>query len=198
MKKIAMLFTALCVTTGAFAQFEKGRMLVGGSLEADFTTERSKFDGNSNRTGKYSEFSLDPQFGIFIIDNLAVGGAIGLSTYTYKEDDSDYKYVSNELTIEPMARYYLPQGIFFQGMFILGSSSDKSTNNGNTNKDKYAVSGFALSAGYAYFLMDNVTVEPQLGYRSKGYKDKSNDVKDVDAGLFIRIGFQIYFRNKGA
>jgi hypothetical protein len=194
MKKITMLITLLCITAMAYAQFEKGTMLVGGSLGADFTTEKAKFSGNSITTGKYVEFSLDPQFGIFIIDNLAVGGALGFSTYTYNEEGDDYKYVSNEITIEPMVRYYLAQGIFFQGRFILGTSTDKTTEDGTTDKDPYTVSGFSLAAGYAYFLGDHVAIEPQLGYQSLGYKHKDTDVKFNDAGIYVRVGLQIYLR----
>jgi hypothetical protein len=128
------------------------------------------------------------------MDNLAVGGAIGLSLYSYKEDDSDYKYVSNEITLEPAARYYLPQNIFFQARFIIGTNTDKDVEGSVTDKDTYTVSGFSLSAGYAYFLTDNIAVEPMLGFDSKGYKNNSTDRKFVDAGLFIRVGFQIYLK----
>jgi hypothetical protein len=51
----------------------------------------------------------------WVIDQLAVGGGIGISTNSYKEDDTDFKSVTHEFTIQPMARYYLQPGIFFQG-----------------------------------------------------------------------------------
>jgi outer membrane protein len=192
MKKIAILLAAWCITMSAYAQFEKGNKLVGGSLGADFTTDKTKVDGTTYTNGRNVNFSFDPQVAYFVINNLAVGGALGFSTESYKEDDSDYKSVDNEITIQPVARYYLSQGIFFQGNFIVGSAKNKVTDNGDTDETKYNVSGWSLSAGYAYFLNDHVAIEPQLGYSGKGYKNKENDVKYVDNGLYIRVGFQIY------
>ena len=192
MKKITILLATCFITLGAYAQFEKGNKLVGGALGADFTTNKTKYDGSTFTNGQYVSFSLDPQIAYFVIDNLAVGGALGFSTDTYKEDDSDYKSVDNEITIQPVVRYYLSQGIFFQGNFIVGSAKSKVTEDGTTDETKYNVSGWSLSAGYAFFLNDHVAIEPRLGYSGKGYKNKENDVKSVDNGLYIRVGFQIY------
>jgi len=192
MKQITILLVMCCISMSAFAQFEKGRKLVGGSLALSFTTDKTKYDGSTFTNGQYVDFSLDPLAGYFVIDNLAVGAGLGFSTSSYKEDDSDYKSVSNEITIQPVVRYYLEQGVFFQGNFIVGSAKDKETDNGTTNETKYGVSGWSLSAGYAYFLNDFVAIEPQVGYSAKGYKDKDSEVKYLDSGLYLRVGFQIY------
>jgi hypothetical protein len=193
MKRITTLLIALCAVASAYGQYEKGNFLVGGSIGMEFTTSKIKFDGNSTTDYKDTDFSVDPMAAIFVINNLAVGGALGFSSSTYKEDD-DYKYVSTEITIEPMARYYLPQNIFFQARGILGSSTDKEDDAGTIDKDKYGVTGFSLGVGYAYFLGENVAVEPLVGYESKGYKHKDTDVKYVYGGMFLSIGFQIYLR----
>ena len=194
MKKVSMLILAICSAVAAFGQFEKGNFLVGGSIGLDLTTSKVKFDGNSQTDHKDTDFSMDPMAAIFVIDNLAVGAALGFSSSTYKEDGTDYKETTTEFTFEPMARYYLPQNVFFQGRGILGNATDKEVDGGTTDKDKYGVSGFSLGAGYAYFLGENVAVEPLIGYESKGYKNKDTDVRFVEGGLFIRIGFQIYLR----
>jgi len=194
MKQIILVLMASCLAIGAFAQFEKGTMMVGGSFGADFKTNKSKYDGNTYTNGNYVDVSFDPQFGIFVIDNLAVGGGLGMSTSAYKEDDSDYKSVTNEFTIQPMVRYYLKQGIFFQGKLMFGGAKDKTTNNGNTDVTKYNVNGWSLAAGYAIFLNNIVAIEPQIGYGGKGYRNKDTDVKSIDNGLFLRVGFQIYLR----
>jgi len=183
-----------CLAMGAYAQFEKGTMMIGGSFGADFTTNKSKYDGNSVTNGKYVDVSFDPQFGIFVINNLAVGGGIGISTSSYKEDDTDFKSVTHEFTIQPMVRYYLEPGIFFQGKMMFGGAIDKDSENGETDKTEYAVNGWSLSAGYAIFLNNIVAIEPQLGYGGKGYRNKDTEVKSVDSGIFLRVGFQIYLR----
>lgn len=192
MKKVAILLAVCCISTVAFAQFEKGNKLVGGSFGLSFTTDKTKDDGTTYTNGHYVRFSLDPQVGYFVINNLAIGGTFGFSTESYKEDGSDYKSVDNEITIQPFVRYYLPQRVFFQGNFIAGNAKNKITNNGNTDETKYGVSGWSLSAGYAFLLNDHVAIEPQLGYSGKGYRNKENDVKYLDNGLYIRVGFQIY------
>ena len=189
-----MVLLASCLAIGAYAQFEKGTMMVGGSFGADFKTNKSKYDGNTYTNGKYVDVSFDPQFGIFVINKLAVGGGFGMSTSAYKDDESDYKSVSNEFTVQPMARYYLDPGIFFQGKLMFGGAKDKTRNNGDTDETEYAVNGWSLSAGYAIFLNNVVAIEPQLGYGAKGYRNKDTDVKSVDSGIFLRVGFQIYLR----
>ena len=194
MKKFVMVLLASCLAVGAYAQFEKGTMMVGGSFGADFKTNKSKYDGNTYTNGKYVDVSFDPQFGIFVINRLAVGGGFGVSTSAYKDDESDYKSVTNEFTVQPMVRYYLDPGIFFQGKLMFGGAKDKTRNNGNTDETEYAVNGWSLSAGYALFLNNVVAIEPQLGYGAKGYRNKDTDVKSVDSGIFLRVGFQIYLR----
>ena len=194
MKRFVMVLLTSCLAMGAYAQFEKGTMMIGGSFGADFTTNKSKYDGNSVTNGKYVDVSFDPQFGIFVINNLAVGGGIGISTSSYKEDDTDFKSVTHEFTIQPMVRYYLEPGIFFQGKMMFGGAIDKDSENGETDKTEYAVNGWSLSAGYPIFLNNVVAIEPQLGYGGKGYRNKDTEVKSVDSGIFLRVGFQIYLR----
>ncbi len=194
MKRFVMVLLTSCVVIGANAQFEKGTMMVGGSFGADFTTNKSKYDGNSYTNGKYVDVSFDPQFGIFVINNLAVGGGIGISTSSFKEDDTDFKSVTHEFTIQPMARYYLQPGIFFQGKLMFGGATDKDVENGDTDKTEYAVNGWSLSVGYPIFLNNVVAIEPQLGYGGKGYRNKDTEVRSVDSGIFLRVGFQIYLR----
>ena len=194
MKKFVMVLLTSCLAIGASAQFEKGTLLVGGSFGADFKTNKSKYDGNTYTNGKYVDVSFDPQFGIFVINNLAVGGGLGMSTSAYNDDDSDYRSVTNEFTIQPMVRYYLDPGVFFQGKLMFGGAKDKTRDNGDTDETEYSVNGWSLSAGYAFFLNNVVAIEPQLGYGGKGYRNKDTDVKSVDSGIFLRVGLQIYLR----
>jgi len=44
--------------------------------------------------------------------------------------------------------------------------------------------------------MKHVAVEPQIGYGSASQKAKVSGNKNIDSGLFIRIGLQIYLRKK--
>lgn len=196
MKKFTILVIAMCATLGAYAQYNQGRMLVGGSLGFSAQTQKTKFDGNSQTDGKWTSFSLEPQFGYFVIDNLAVGASLDLGLSKWNDqDDSDNDYSSTSIEFTPTVRYYLPQNIFFQGQVGFGTSKDK-YGSGNVDEDKYSNLSWALAVGYAYFLNDNVAVEPMVGYGSTAQKNKDTDVKYVDNGLFLRVGLQVYLGNK--
>jgi outer membrane protein len=193
------IFTLLVVfgSFGAFAQFEQGTMLVGGDFGLEFTTQKAKGNGQTSTLGKSSEFSFNPDFGYFVIDNLAVGANLGLSLTSYKSDGSAYKYTTNSLTVGPFVRYYFPVKIFLQGNLGIGTMKSKDDNNGDIDENKYSVFGTSLGAGYALMLNDNVAIEPLIGYQSISQKDKSTgapDGKYVDSGIFVRVGFQIYLR----
>jgi hypothetical protein len=195
MKKFTILAFALFATIGAYAQYNQGRMLVGGSLGFSTQTEKTKFDGTTRTDGKWTSFSLEPQFGYFIIDNLAVGASLDLGLSKWKdEDDSDDDYSTTSIEFTPTVRYYLPQNIFFQGQVGFGTSKDK-YGSGSVDEDKYNTFSFALAAGYAYFLNDNVAIEPIIGYGSTSHKDKDSDAKYINNGLFLRVGLQVYLGN---
>jgi outer membrane protein len=192
MKKTTILLFAIFATFGAYAQYNQGRMLVGGSLGFSTQTEKSKYDGNTQTDGNWTSFSLEPQFGYFVIDNLAVGATLdfGLSKWN-DEVDSDDDVSSTSIEFTPTVRYYLPQNIFFQGQVGFGAAKYK-YGSGTVDEEKYNTLSFALAAGYAYFLTDNVAVEPMIGYGSYREKDKDSDVKNINNGLFLRVGLQVY------
>jgi hypothetical protein len=170
-------------------------MLVGGSLGFSTQTEKTKYDGNTQTDGKWTSFSLEPQFGYFVITNLAVGASLDLGLSKWKDEadgDDDYSVTSIEFT--PTVRYYLLQNIFFQGQVGIGTAKYK-YGSGNIDEDKYSTLSFALAAGYAYFLSDNVVIEPMIGYGSNRETKKDTDVKNINNGLFLRVGLQVYLGN---
>jgi outer membrane protein len=195
MKKITILMIMLCASVAAFAQFEQGRMLVGGSLGFDTQKETDKYGSTSQKYGTYTSFSLAPQFGYFIIDNLAVGGTIDLSLSKFKPEDDDVEgRTSTSIEIQPTVRYYLPQGIFFQGQFGIGTQKTKYTEENISEEYKDAITSFGVAAGYAFFLNDNIAIEPLVGYarRTEKEKDSSPTYKEIYSGLFLRVGIQVY------
>ena len=196
MKKFTILAIALCATIGTYAQYSQGRMLAGGSVEFSTTTSKVKGSGNSVTLGKSTSFSFAPQFGYFIIDNLAVGASLDLSLSKWKDEfDDDDNSSSTSIEIQPTVRYYLPQNIFFQAQVGLGTAKEKE-GSGNVQEFKYNTFSWAIAAGYAFFLNDNVALEPILGYGAQSLNNKDNDVKFTDGGLFLRVGLQVYLGNK--
>jgi outer membrane protein len=195
MKKVTLLVVALFASLGAFAQFNKGRMIVGGTAEFSTNTNKNRSGGTTVTNGTTTSLSISPNFGYFVIDNLAVGASLGLSLSKWNSKGSNGTD-SNTTSINfgPFARYYLPFGLFFQGKFNLGTR--KTTYDELFDDNKYNTSSFALSAGYPIFLSDNVALEPEVGYRTSRFKASDSNAKDIDSGIFMRIGFQIYLGKK--
>jgi outer membrane protein len=195
MKKIVTVIALALICSGAYAQFNQGRYLVGGAVGFSATTGKAKSNSATSTIGHYTSFSVNPNVGYFVIDNLAVGAGLGLGVSTSKGDGNDNsKHTNTKFTLTPFARYYLDPGIFFQAQVGFGSESDKDKNNGSntTTTTKYGVFNWALAAGYAYFLNDYVAIEPMVGFKSESLKNKDADVKGIDSGLFINIGLQVY------
>jgi outer membrane protein len=195
MKKIAFFAIAMFASLGVFAQFNQGRMLVGGSAEFRTTADKDKTGSTTVKNGNQTSLSIAPSFGYFVINNLAVGLALdmGLSKWNAKTSGGVDNSTSS-VSFQPFVRYYLPMGVFFQGKFSVGTS--KITFEEDFEDRKYNTSGLALSAGYAFFLSDNVALEPELGYRTSKYKETNSSEKNIDSGIFLRVGFQIYLGNK--
>lgn len=189
MKKLVLTAFALTMFNVAFAQFNKGRMLVGGAVGFQTTTEKQT-STITTPTIKENTFSLSPNFGYFVIDKLAVGLNFNLSNTTekYSGGGYDYKFTTQSFIASPFVRYYFGPGIFAQGQYGIGSA--KSGDDSNTTK--YSESQWSLGVGYAYFLNDNVAIEPSVKYQSSVLKEKGQDTKDTNSGIAINIGFQIY------
>ncbi|HEY8933680.1 MAG TPA: outer membrane beta-barrel protein [Cyclobacteriaceae bacterium] len=193
MKKIGLLMAFAVIFSASFAQTEQGRMMVGGSLGLVGNTAKAKNNNTTTTQNKEVAFSLTPQFGYFVINNLAIGLGLNLSSDTYKVPNTDYKSNTTAFQVQPFVRYYLPMKIFFQGTAGIGSSRDKTTNYNNvTTTSKSGVSSLSLGAGYAWFLNNNVAIEPFVGYSTQRTKPENSSTKYLDSGLFLKVGFQIY------
>jgi outer membrane protein len=194
MKKVSLvLFFLSVVTTVSWGQFTQGNILLGGTtgLSANFMTEKSKSGGTTSTDGKQTSFSLQPAAGYFVMDNLAVGAALDLSTSSFKPDGGGGKRNLSQLLLSPFARYYFDK-FYGQASINFGSSKEEFSSGNVTVTDKNGLSGWSLAGGYAFFLNESVTFEPQIGYGSLTSKDKDTDNKDISAGLFIRLGVFVY------
>jgi outer membrane protein len=195
MKKITILVIALASSFGALAQYNQGRMLVGGSFELSTRTFKTR-DGNQTTTrGTQTVFNLSPRFGYFIIDNLAIGAGVGLGLVKWNSKNNGTDYNTSSISFQPFARYYLPVNVFFHGELGIGTSRTRYEDQ-NFNDEQRNIFNLALGAGYALFLTDNVAVEPTLMYKFSRSKYDDEDEKDTDSGLFLGVGFQIYLGNK--
>lgn len=194
MKKL-ILFCLLLASFISQAQFEKGRILAGGSGSLSIVTDKNKVGTTTVVTGTNVNFGLSPRVGYFIMDNLAVGAELqfGVSSFNPKGSGSSNSSSVSAL-LGPFARYYLEPGIFFQGGFGLGTQSNHFPSGTTTVETKFVITTINLGVGYALFLNDHVAVEPMITYQSRGSREIDSDpvAKDVDNGLYLSVGLQVY------
>lgn len=167
MKKILFAIFLFSAST-LKAQTDKGNLMAGGQLTL-----------NTNKDG--SDFRFNPQFGVFVANNFAVGAEL---TFDYSKAGV---ISSNEFGIGPFARYYFGKS---QTKPFLVTSVDYLVQSSRINNLKTSATGWALlaGAGFAAFITRNVAVEAIAGYR---YADYSNT--DGSGGLNLSLGFQLYF-----
>lgn len=169
MKKIMMTVAAAALFSVANAQTSQNDWMVGGNFRL-------------NTSNNNTQIGFSPNAGLFVIDNLAIGGNFSLN-YS--------KSGNNKVTdfgVGPFVRYYFTtetQSVrpLLHGTFNYISSKSKigpvsSTNNG-TN--------FFLGGGAAIFISPNVSIDALMGYERTKYKNF-----DGSGGFAFNIGFQVY------
>lgn len=193
MKKVILTSFVVCSFLSSFGQFNKGRILIGGTGALSFKTDKSTSGNTTTTTGKTTTFSLAPTVGYFFVDNFAAGLGVSLEVDGFKSQISNTKLTSTTFQLSPFVRYYLKPGIFFQGSFGVGAS--KSAQSGTTTSDRSSgVSSWSLGAGYAWFLNDYVAIEPTIGYNTTIKKE--GDFKYINGGFGINVGIQVYLGAK--
>jgi hypothetical protein len=201
MKKILLTLLVFVTFYAAFGQFVKqGAMMAGGTVSFVSSTDKNKTGGVTVTNGTSTIFSLAPNFGYFLANNLALGTALQLSFG--KSDPGNPNYGRSNFTaisLVPFVRYYLNMGIFFQGEFGVGSVRSKSTILGNANTiEKISSSSWSIATGYTIFINENVAIEPMLDYGNSMSRSKSSTIerKSIHPSLVLKLGLQIYLRKK--
>jgi hypothetical protein len=173
MKKIYVYVLAMCCGYGAMAQTEQGNWLVGGN----FTI---------NTVRNSTTIAFNPTAGYFVMNNLAVGGSVGLEFDKFGENKT------TSFGIGPLVRYYFGQKNikpFLNGEFSFISQKLKLP--GSTNTENGI--NYFLGAGLAGFLNENVALEGVAGYNHTKIKDIEGD-----GGFLFRVGFQVYLHPRTA
>lgn len=173
MKKIYMYLCAVCCGYGALAQTEQGSWLIGGNLVLN--------TGDNSTT-----FAISPTAGYFVINNLAVGGNVGLSFSKFGENKT------TRFGIGPLTRYYFGRrNIRPFGHGEINFTSEKLKVPGTTNTENGIE--YLLGLGLAGFINQSVALETLAGYTHSKIKGR-----DGDGGFEMRIGFQVYLNPRRA
>ncbi len=172
MKKILASILLCFMLVWANAQTEKGDWMVGGSFRL-------------NTSNNNTEIALAPDAGIFVADNLAIGGNLAL---VYAKSGNAK---TTTFGIGPFVRYYFTHDNIrpiLHGSLNFTSEKTKitgypsSTNNG-TN--------YFLGGGAAIFISDQVSIDGLMGYYHSKFKGFNGG-----GGFALSIGFQVYLLRK--
>jgi outer membrane protein len=224
MKKILMLVTVFCFLAFQVinAQTDKGRIIVGISSTASLSGKGSDImglgfsstkyvspSGTSSAADKSSFLNLIPKVGYFIIDNLAAGLDLTISTYATKYSDKT-KSTGTLLCVGPFARYYVPLNLdkfrpFAELNAGIGGTKSKYTSSSTTLSSEHKSGVFLIGfwAGMAMPLGDRVTFDAMLGYNHVTYSTKatsetggSGKTKEKTGTFGVKMGFVVFFDMK--
>lgn len=162
MKKLIGILSLVALTFSANAQINSGTIITGGF--ASFNHRMYNDDAKSKST----ILTLQPQFGIAVVDDFVVGAWFRMSAL---KDISSW-------SVSPFIRYYMNN---FYAQAGYGYSYSKVAN----YTSEGSIIDFEL--GYAAFLNNNVALEPALYYNGV-FRGKQYSHSDFG----IKLGLQIY------
>ena len=133
------------------------------------TTGLADFGQREKITGAF--YHIQPGFGFFVHENVALGLFINVSSFGY----NDYPYTA--FGLGPFMRV-MADNIFFQASFDFGLVTD----------EIFPYSKITIAGGYALHLSKSFALEPQLFYTGHNESGRSFDFD----GLGIGLGLQFY------
>jgi hypothetical protein len=167
-----LLLSSLAVS----AQVEKGRYLVGGSVDISQLMQGETRNFN---------LSLTPQFGVFVVKGFAIGGRYSFgvaSRRVFNEKEQQYMPSTVFTTaVGPELSYYPGKRALKGAISAYGNYTvyTRLYNGDVNNKNGFAVGGFL---GMAYFFNENVMLKSGMYINTSGYEG------DFPA---TRIGFSV-------
>jgi hypothetical protein len=219
MKKLTLIFVMLI---GLFslpvikAQTSAGTMLIGLSsgfnIAGEFSTGSdlmsigffsTKYKSNASGytepdPDKTTNLNLMPKFGMFVVDNLAVGLDVTAAYSQNKSGGSSNKSTITLLMAGPFVRYYIHANKvlpFIEGSATFGSAKLKDEYEGGSDESKTALHSFGGGLGVAVPLGEKVTLDVMAGYTSltlKAKKDNPDDARMVMGSFGIKLGFVVF------
>lgn len=201
MKKILLSAMALMAFSFASAQetsnvptnsngFRMGDFFVTGSVGVG---SQSTGDNKSN------SFNISPRVGYFLMDNIAVGAALGYeSGKTKSPGEPDFK--QNEFSIGVFGRYYVTPATGFSLFGQLGLDYIHATSEWDVpGAPKNSSNAFqiGLAPGVNYFVSSNFALEATFGILSfrTDSPDEGDNTDNFNLGLnFTNINLGLIYR----
>jgi Outer membrane protein beta-barrel domain len=204
---LIVLVGSLMVLNPVQAQLEKGTFMAGiassvhlagsatGSELMSLGYASTKY--GSSDAYKTTTFNLMPRGGYFVIDKLAVGLDVILSTYTQKSSDDGSRQTSTMIEAAPFVRYYYPLSkvnLFGEATVGFGTENSKYKYGTSESNYKYGIFMFGVGAGAAVPIGEKVSFDTMVGYINSTWKDKDDESsgKEKTSGVLLRMGFIVY------
>ncbi len=201
MKKLLLILVALLCTVSVYTQTEKGRMFVGGYLNLSTSSQASNDTLNNDKYSSFG-FQINPGFGYFIKNNIAIGGNLNFGIDNSSQDfeysglmPNTTTYKNNNLTIgaDIYAQFYkkiVPN--FF--VFITGSvdymheAQKVESSNSNPNYTNpypiqhHQVNDITISIfpGLVYFITPKLGIQTSFGNLHYTYSMNKNTTLTYD------------------
>jgi hypothetical protein len=191
----ANYYTSLFKTNGMNFGSE---WVTGITVDGDDDDDNGNDYWDKDQKSKISNFNLAGQFGYFIANGLLAGLGIeygSFSDMSYQQD-SDYdgdgrddertsKTKMNSLAFSPFAKYYIPVGnnaLFISSSYTFGSLNQSSetefdyTSAPDQEDDEEGepvkTSRLEFGSGMAFFLTENISLEPSVNYALNTYSEE--------------------------
>lgn len=198
---VFILFALLNLSVTSFGQTEKGNMILGGAIDLESTT----FTQDNRSDQKTFSFNFNPAVSYLVVDNLAVGLVMPISTSKQTQDGYENRK-SQSIAVGPKLRYYIPfdrLAVFPEISYTIGGGKlaapyfDFDTGATSVRTEKYGLSNVSIGFGLSYFLNRNIAIESIVSYNKiKRDYDNNNTIDPETSTLAFDIGFQIYFQTK--
>ncbi|MDN4164070.1 outer membrane beta-barrel protein [Cytophagales bacterium LB-30] len=202
MKKVILgIALAMGVSLSTFAQIGAGKMFAGGGLGISTSSDKNITDGTTTEGPKNFDLAINPSFGYFVSDNLAIGLGISFTSSSSKFDAGagEIKNSNNLFGLRPMVRYYkgFSETFFAYVEGSVGFSTGKGkTTGGGTTTENSNISNFGINVapGFAFFPTEKYAFELQfnlLGFNRFVDKDPTDTAnRDIDSGF--NVGFNSF------
>jgi outer membrane protein len=199
MKKLLFMSIMICSSITLFAQKEetktkptdKGNFIVDGSVNFSTNNSKSEQDGFNSSENNWYNIGINPKAAYFIADRLALGleASFGYSNNEFTDSNGNKSSGnSTSITVGPLLRYYLVNGIF--GQASLGFGTNKGESDGFENKNDFF--SYQIGLGYAIFLNEHISIEPIISYNHHKSTNNQFNFETTNSGFMLGAGFSIY------
>lgn len=151
------------------------------------------FKVSGSESTDLNQFGLAVSGGYAIQDNLFILGQVGAQSFKFGEMNFSF------FSLGGGARYYLPNNFYAGAGLLLNNGKIKGAGDMDFEDVESDLSttmiDFRLEAGYSYFLLPSVALEPSISYGTKilGGKLEDYDDKLKYSRFGINLGVSIFF-----